>query len=333
MKNELSARLVLSRDRPMTRRSGALQFISRYRVALVLVFLLVFPLIMPYQALAVNILIYGLFALGFNLLFGYTGLLSFGHAAFFGAGAYATGIAVVHLDMPWFGALAFGVAVSGLVAMALGALAIRSRGIYFAMVTLALSQLVYYGVYQMSGLSGGENGLRGIDVYQVSVFGLTLDLINPTVKYYFMLLFVGPALWIFSRILSSPFGATLEAIRENENRARACGYDVTATKWVAFVLSGLFCGLAGALMAIHLSVVPIETLHYHTSGVVVMMSLLGGMGTFFGPFAGALAYLLLEDLLTMVTGHWQLYLGAIFIIFVLFFPKGIWGTLLEKLRR
>lgn len=312
--------------------AGASAHVARHRVAAVLAFLVVFPLVVPYEALAVNIVIYGLYALGFNLLLGYTGLLSFGHAAFFGVGAYGTGMAIVHLDVPWLGAILTGVLLSGLTAVVIGALAIRARGIYFAMVTLALSQLIYYGVYQMTDLSGGENGLRGVAVHEASLLGLwSMDLLNPTVKYYFVLLFVGPAVWIFSRILASPFGATLEAIRENEDRARACGYDVLLTKWVAIVLSGLFCGLAGSLIAIHLSVVPIEVLHYHTSGLAVMMSLLGGMGTFFGPFVGAVCFMLLEDVITHATAHWQLFVGALFIVFVLFFPKGIWGTLLHKL--
>lgn len=308
--------------------------IARHRVAAVLAFLLVFPLLAPYEALAINIVIYGLFALGFNLLLGYTGLLSFGHAAFFGVGAYATGMAIVHLGMPWFGAIVLGVLLAGVTAVVIGALAIRTRGIYFAMVTLALSQLIYYLVYQMTDLSGGENGLRGVSVHQAELLGLvSLDLLNPIVKYYFVLLLVAPAVWAFSRLLASPFGAALEAIRENEDRARACGYDVLLTKWVAVVLSGLFCGLAGTLIAIHLSVVPIEVLHYHTSGLVVMMSLLGGMGTFFGPFVGALFFLLLEDVITLATPHWQLFVGSLFIIFVIFFPKGVWGTLLERLSR
>ena len=307
--------------------------IARHRVAAVLIFLIVFPWMMPYEALAVNILIYGLFALGFNMLFGYTGLLSFGHAAFFGVGAYATGIAMVHFGVSWYGAMALALVIVGLVAAVIGLLAIRTRGIYFAMVTLALGQLVYYVVYQMPELSGGENGLRGIDLAQVNILGMQVNLLDPTAKYYFILAFVGPAVWIFSRILASPFGASLEAIRENENRARACGYDVTRTKWVAFVLSGLFCGVAGALSAIHLGIVPIESLHYQTSGLVVMMSLLGGMGTFFGPFVGAGSFLLLEDVITNITSHWQLFVGALFMIFVLFLPRGIWGTLLQRLGR
>lgn len=316
-------------------KSGAslIEFGKRHRAGLVALFLLIFPWLMPYEALAVNILVLGLYAVGFNLLFGYTGLLSFGHAAFLGSGAYGCGIALVHFGIPWFGAILIGVLLSVVFAAAMGFLAIRTRGIYFAMVTLALSQCVYYLFYQAVGLTGGENGLRGINLAEIGILGFKVNFLNPTVKYYVILAFVIVALWIFSRLLASPFGAILEAIRENENRARACGYDVARTKFIAFVISGAFCGLAGALKALHLSIVPIETLHYLTSGQVVMMALLGGMGTFFGPFVGAATFLLLEDVLTILTSHWQLVLGAVFVIFVLFFPKGIWGSILAWVAR
>lgn len=315
------------------RMAGLVKTIAHYRVAAVLGVLFLFPFILPYEALAVNILIYGLFAMGFNMVFGYMGVLSFGHAAFFGVGSYATGIALVHFNLPWPVAIGLGIVMAGVTAMIMGAMAIRSRGIYFAMVTLALAQCVYYLIYQMSDWTGGEDGLIGVSIGEINLGFLTFDLFDPTVKYYFMYAFIAVAIFLFSRILASPFGSVLEAIRENEDRARACGYDVQLTKWMAFVISGLFCGLAGALNAIHLSVVPIESLHYHLSGQAVMMSLLGGMGTFFGPFVGAFAFLLLEDVITLITSHWQLFLGTIFMIFVLFFPKGIWGSVLHWIRR
>lgn len=316
-----------------SRTGRLLALASRHRVALTLAFLVVFPWIAPYQALAVNILVFGLYALGFNLLFGYTGLLSFGHAAFLGAGAYGCGIAIVHYGWHPLPAMAAGTVLATIVATGMGYLAIRTRGIYFAMTTLALSMCVYYAFYQAERLTGGENGLRGINVPTVPLPGFGLDLLDPTTKYYAVLSVVALAIWFFSRLLSSPFGAVLEAIRENENRARACGYDVRRTKLVAFVLSGAFCGLAGALQAIHLSVVPIETMHYATSGQAVMMALLGGMGTFFGPFVGAAVFLLLQDGLATLTSHWQIFVGAIFIGFVLFLPLGIWGEVLARLRR
>ncbi|WP_088344692.1 MULTISPECIES: branched-chain amino acid ABC transporter permease [Rhodomicrobium] len=300
---------------------------TRYRVLLVSAFLLAFPLVMPFTALAINILIYGLYALGFNLLFGYLGLLSFGHAALLGAGAYFCGIAIVHFGMPWFAAIAIGVLGGVITAAAIGALATRTRGIYFAMVTLALSQCVYYLFYQAVDWTGGENGLRGINVREIGIFGISFDFINPMTRYYVVAGFVILALIVLSRILASPFGAVIEAVRENEERARASGYNVTLVRLITFILSGAFCGLAGALYALQLSTVPIEIMHYETSGLAVMMCLLGGMGTFFGPFVGAAVFLMLENLVSLWTVHWQLIVGAVFMICVLFFPRGIWGTL------
>ncbi len=313
--------------------SGFLEFARRHRTLLAALFLLVFPLLVPFKALAVNILIYGLYALGFNLLFGYLGLLSFGHSALFGAGAYICGILMVHVGMPWWAGVLLGCVAGAAMAAIIGTFAIRTSGIYFAMVTLALSQCIYYVFYQATGLTGGENGLRGVNVEMISIFGLRLNFVDPLTRYYVVAAFVIVALWILSRILASPFGAVIESVRENEARARASGYDVRRVRLVTFILSGAFCGLAGALQAIHLSIVPIELMHYETSGLVVMMALLGGMGTFFGPFVGAAVFLLLENLVSLWTVHWQLFVGAVFVVCVLFFPRGIWGSILHAMEK
>ncbi|MBC7501018.1 MAG: branched-chain amino acid ABC transporter permease [Herminiimonas sp.] len=312
---------------------NAYRLIARERVAAVILFLLVFPLLMPYEALAINILIFGLYAVGYNLLFGYTGMLSFGHAAFFGIGSYMTGISMVSYNVHWIPAIGIGVAAAALAGVVIGFLAIRTRGIYFAMVTLALGQIVYYIFYKAERWTGGENGLRGIKVEPISLFGLQLDFLNPTTKYYIILVFVAAALWFISRVLQSPFGAVIEAIRENEKRTAACGFDVARTKLLVFVLSAAICGLAGTLRALHLSIVPIDSLHYLQSGHGVMMCLLGGMGTFFGPFVGAAVFLYLEDVVTTMTTHWMAVVGVIFIIFVLFFPRGIWGSIVTWVQR
>lgn len=309
---------------PLT--GGAL---SRWRTPLSIAALCALPFVLPSQALAVNVLIYGLYAVGYNLLYGYAGLLSFGHAAFFGAAAYATGIAIGTYGLHPLIAIALGVAAAGALALVIGALSIRSRGIYFAMVTLALAQLCYYVALQASSWTGGENGLRGFTVSRIELGGFGFDLLNPLNKYFFVLILVGAALALMSRILASPFGATIEAIRENETRALACGFDVARAKLLAFVLSGLFCGLAGALSAIHLSIVPLDSLAIQTSGMAVVMTLVGGAGTFFGPFVGALVVLVLEDVISVWTSHWQLALGGLFILFVLFLPRGIWGAILD----
>ena len=219
---------------------------SPWRFPVIAVVLALLPWVVPSQALAVNILIYGLYATGFNLLFGYTGLLSFGHAAFLGAGAYGTGIALVYLGLGWAPAILVGIFASGMLSLALGALSIRSRGIYFSMVTLALAQLVYYVAFQASDWTGGENGLRGFTISTLHIGPWALNFLDPLVKYYFVFVFVVAALWLVSRLLASPFGAAMEAVRENETRALACGFDVKALKLGAFVISGLLCGLAGS---------------------------------------------------------------------------------------
>jgi branched-chain amino acid transport system permease protein len=309
------------------------EFATRHRASIASLVVLVFPLVMPFTALAVNILIYGLYALGFNLVFGYLGLLSFGHAALFGTGAYFCGLAIVHFAWPWYAAIAVGILGGLLMAVVIGVLAIRTRGIYFAMVTMALSQCIYYLFYQAVDWTGGENGLRGINVRTIDLFGLRLDFIHPLTRYYIIAAFVIAAFFVLSRILASPFGAVIEAVRENEMRARASGYDVTLTRLLTFVLSGGFCGLAGALQALHLSIVPIEIMHYETSGLVVMIALLGGMGTFFGPMIGAAVFLVLENLVSVWTVHWQLIVGTVFVVCVLFFPAGIWGTLIARGKR
>ena len=308
-------------------------FARRHRVATALLFLLVFPFLMPYDALSVNILIFGLYAVGFNLLFGYTGMLSFGHAAFLGVGSYLAGISVVHAGWPWWAAIAVGVVASCVAGLVIGYLAIRTRGIYFSMVTLALAQIVYYGFYKAEKWTGGENGLRGVRVESIDLPGISIDFMNPLNKYYVILVFVARALWFVSRVLQSPFGAVIEAIRENEKRAVACGYDVARAKMLVFVLSAGICGLAGALRALHLSIVPIDSLHYLQSGQAVMMCLLGGMGTFFGPFVGAAVFLYMEDVVTNLTRYWMGAVGIVFMVFVLFFPKGIWGTLVHQMER
>lgn len=309
------------------------QSIDKHRVAAVVMVLAILPLALPYPALANNILIFGLFATGFNLVFGYTGLLSLGHAALFGAGAYGCGIAIAKFGLDLFSALLCGIALALAASAIIGALAIRTRGVYFSMVTLALAQCLYFIFYQWVSVTGGESGLRGVSVTRLDLGPLHLDLLNPMQKYYFFLLFVAVALAGFSRILRSPFGAVIEGIRENENRARASGYSLDIMKWMSFVLSGAFCGLAGALNAVHLGIVSIETLFYTTSGTVVMMTLLGGMGTFFGPFVGAALFLALEEIASNWTTHWQLVAGLIFIACVRFFPRGVWGSALARIVR
>jgi branched-chain amino acid transport system permease protein len=294
----------------------------------------VVPLVVPSTALATQVLVAGLFALGFNLLYGYTGLLSFGHAAFYGLGAYGTAIALAKLGVTslWLGLLT-GLVCASLGGVVIGYLCLRRRGIYFAMLTLAFAQVVYFIAFHARTWTGGDDGLRGIPLPPVTLPGVTLTLDTPLAFYYFAFAVIVVAVAALRRILDSPFGAVLGAARENASRAAACGYDVDRVKLLAFVFSALFAGLAGALEALRLSVVPIDSLYWTTSGQVVIMTLLGGAGTFFGPFVGAATFLVLEDRLSLLTESWPLVIGAIFVLFVLFLPRGVWGTLTGALTR
>jgi branched-chain amino acid transport system permease protein len=313
---------------------GPAAWVAAHPVTSFALFFAAFPFLVPYHALATQVLIYGLFALGFNLLYGYTGILSFGHAAYYGLGAYGTGLALAKLKVGslWLG-LGIGLATAVLGGVLIGFFCLRRRGIYFAMLTLAFAQMLYFIAFHASDLTGGDDGLRGIPVHAIGLPGWSLSLQHPLAFYFFAYALVLLAVIGLKRILDSPFGAVLQAIRENADRAVACGYDVNRIKLLSFVFSALFAGLAGGLDALRLTVVPVESLYWSTSGQVVIMTLLGGAGTFFGPFVGAATYLVLADRLSIFIEFWPLVIGVIFMAFVLFLPKGIWGTLVARFDR
>jgi branched-chain amino acid transport system permease protein len=310
----------------MTALRRAAAWIAAHPVLSFFAVFLVFPFLVPYKALATQVLIYGLFALGFNLLYGYTGLLSFGHAAYYGLGAYGIALAKLKVGSLWL-ALGAGLVTAVIGGAIIGFFCLRRRGIYFAMLTLAFAQLLYFIGFHAADWTGGDDGLRGITLLPLQLPGLSIRVNTPLAFYYFALAWVGLAVVGLKRILDSPFGAVLQAIRENSERAVACGYDINRVKLLSFVFSALFTGLAGGLDALRLTVVPIESLYWTTSGQVVIMTLLGGAGTFFGPFVGAATFLVLEDRLSVFTESWPLVIGAIFMLFVLFLPRGLWGTL------
>ncbi len=309
------------------------ELVARYPLSFIIGFFIIFPFIVPYKALATQIIIWGLFALGYNICLGYTGMLSFGHAAYFGVGAYTLGIVLIRLwENVWFGLLS-ALLAGGLTAVILGYLCIKRRGIYFAMLTLAFAQLLFFIAFQWVELTGGDNGLRNIPPVPLVLPGLTIDIYSPLRFYFFVLFFIVLALLALNRILQSPFGHVLQAVRENDRRARSCGYETSNVRWLAFMISGTISGLAGGLYALYLHFVGIDTLYWTTSGQVVMMTLLGGMGSFIGPFIGAGIFLFLEDVLSALTRNWMIFLGTIFILCVLFFPEGIWGTIKELATR
>jgi branched-chain amino acid transport system permease protein len=277
-----------------------------------------------------QLLCFAMFACAFNLLLGYSGMLSFGHAAFFGAAAYATSWLVTAHGWGSLEAVVAGIAVSTLLGLVIGALAIRRHGIYFAMITLALSQLVYFVCLQ-APFTGGENGIQGVP--RGTVLGI-LSLRNDVAMYYVVLaVFVAVFLFI-RRIVHSPFGQVLKAIRDNEPRAVSLGYRINRYKLLAFVLSAALSGLAGSLKALVLGFATLSDVLQSTSGLVVLMALLGGTGTFFGPVIGAAVIVTLQEYLSDRVGGWvTVIIGAIFVACVMSFRRGVVGELSAWLRR
>jgi branched-chain amino acid transport system permease protein len=299
---------------------------SGYGLALLLA--LVLPRIL-YPVLALDLLLWGLFAMAVDLLLGFVGLLSFGHAMFWGVAGYSSGYIArtVALDYP-FAAL-FGALAAVVLAVPVGYLSIRRKGIYFAMVTLAFAQMVFYLANEARSITGGENGLQGITR---TFLGLAVN--DPTAFYYAALPMVLFGYWLAYRIVHSPFGHVLVAIRDNEARAQSLGYPTGRYKLLAFVLSAFLAGLAGGLYSLGHGFAALELVHWTTSGTAVVMTILGGIGTLWGSLVGAAVVLLLRDWLSgsplregpgVVT-------GLIFMAAVLGFRRGIWGSLLHALR-
>lgn len=282
-----------------------------------------------YPVFAMKLACFALFACAFNLLLGYCGLLSFGHAAFFGGAAYITGYAIKAWGLSPLLGIALGTLFACLLGALFGALAIRRRGIYFAMITLALAQIIYFLAIQMP-FTGGENGLQGIP--RGALFGL-LDLNQPLAMYYtvFGIFLVG--FLIICRVVNSPFGAVLTAIRENESRARSLGYHVERTKLIAFIISAALAGTAGATKAIVFQFASLTDVQWQMSGAVVLMTLLGGMGTLFGPVIGAIIVIALETQLSGAGSWVDVVIGAVFVLCVLLFRQGVVGEIARRLPR
>jgi branched-chain amino acid transport system permease protein len=298
--------------------------------AIGLVLLAIAPFIGIYPVLVMKALCFAIFACAFNLLLGFTGLLSFGHAAFMGSAAYATGWLVRSSGWPPELGIAAGIGLAALLGLGVGLLAIRRQGIYFAMITLAMSQMVYFVCLQ-APFTGGEDGLQGVP--RGMLFGV-LPLGQPLVMYYTVLAIFAGVFLLIVRIVHSPYGQVLKAIRENEPRAISLGYDVNRYKLLAFVLSTAIAGLAGSLKTIVLGFATLSDVHWSMSGEVVLMTLLGGMGTFAGPVLGAFTIIGLQDFLADRVGSWvTVIIGAIFVVCVLAFRRGFVGELLAATQR
>jgi branched-chain amino acid transport system permease protein len=310
---------------------------NRYVWILLILVGLLAPLVV-YPVFMMKLLCFALFALAFDLLLGYTGLLSFGHAAFFGGASYVTGHLVRNSGLtPELGVLG-GTLFAALLGYVVGSLAIRRQGIYFAMVTLALAQIVYF-IALKAPFTGGEDGLQGIprgvllgliDLNRVYVVGgrpLGLNL------YYFVFAMFCLGFWVIYRTIHSPFGQVLKAIRENEPRAISLGYKVDRFKLMAFVISAAMAGLAGATKSLVFQLASLTDVSWHTSGEVVLMTLLGGVGTVLGPLVGAFTVVTLQFKLSTVGSWITVIIGGIFVVCVLVFRRGIVGELARWLKR
>jgi len=279
---------------------------------------LLLPLIVR-PAIATEIWIFAIFGLGANLLIGYTGLLSFGQATFFGSAAYVAGYLLKYYGLNVFAALACGIGVGAVSALAVGYLCVQRSGIYFIMLTFALNQLFYFIAYQWTSVTGGEDGMPGIPRPVL----LGIDFRTPLVYYAFVSILFLLSLWAMKRIAESPLGKILQAIRENELRAAAVGYDVPRFKLAAFVIAGAFSGLAGVLYAMLFGIVPLEAISFVFSGNVVFATLIGGSGSLYGPIIGAFVFIWLSESVSLIWERWPLLLGVAFVIVVLFLRGGV----------
>ena len=291
---------------------------KNYPTYLVLAAVLALPFIVR-PVIASEIWIFAIFGLGLNLLLGYTGLLSFGQSTFFGSAGYVAGYLLKHFGTNLFLVLGIGIVVGALSAAIVGYLCVQRSGLYFIMLTFALNQLFYFTAYQWTTVTGGEDGMPGIP--RPSVLGLGIH--APLAYYAVVALLFLLSLWVMKRIVESPLGKILQAIRENELRAEALGYNVPRMKLAAFVIGGAFSGLAGVLYAMLFGIMPLEAIGFVFSGNVVFATLIGGSGSLYGPVIGSFVFIWLSESVSAMWARWPLLLGVAFVIVVLFFRGGV----------
>lgn len=277
-----------------------------------------------YLRFGTELLILGLFALSVDIIMGYTGLVSLGPAAFFGIGAYGGALTLLKLANSIWLALAIVLILSWVVAWLIGYLSIRIRGVYFAMLTLAFAEMFHELAFNWQSFTGGSDGLTGVPRPEIGISPYVVSLGNPYIFFYFVLAVLTVVYYACVRLVNSPFGRVLQAIRDNEERAEFIGYDVRIFKRRSFVISGIIGGLSGSLFALLRFVDP-DVLHWFISAEALVMNLFGGMGTLYGPVIGAIVFLFSKDLISSYTEHWRLILGVIFVGFVLYSPRGIVG--------
>jgi branched-chain amino acid transport system permease protein len=313
----------------------AIAFDKNAANVLVWVLLLAAPFWLPfvggYVELGERVVVLGLAAMSVNFLLGYTGVLSFGHAAYFGLGAYGAGMTLRYLVPSTGLGLLVGMLVGTLAGAIIGPLIVRLRGVYFAMVTIAFGQVFYFIAFRWNTVTGGDDGLLGWTRMPLNFGFTTVDILhNSNAFYYFILVVFAISVGIMAWLLRSPFGRTLIAIRENERRARFLGIPVDRHIWISWVISCCFVSIAGALYALLNNFVDPRALYWTQSGDFVIMAVLGGMRSFWGPLIGAAIFVLLQDYLSSQTQNWMSFVGLFFVLVVLFFPRGILGAIRRK---
>ena len=287
---------------------------------------LLMPLAMQSGSLASEVLIFGLAAVGCNLLLGFTGLLSFSQGIFFGLGSYTIALALTRLHWPMPLALGLAVVMGAVGAAVVGWVAIRQKGTYFVMLTLAAAQMFYFIAYTATSLTGGDNGLLDIPRPSLTLLGQVVwPLVTPWQFYGFVAALFLAAFWFLLRVSHSTFGRTLLAVRDNEERAAAIGYNLKLLKMQAFVMSGAVTGLAGALHAMMTGIAPLSNAEYHTSEMILVMTVIGGTGNLFASLLGSAFYVLLADWLSTLWPRWLLLLGLVLMAVSLWMQKGLWG--------
>jgi len=300
-----------------------------------ILFSICIPFMVPYYAMTIVIaaLIWGLFAMSLDLLVGYTRLYSFGHVASYGLGAYSSALLILHFDIPVPITIFLATVIATLIAVPITWICTRTHGVSFAMLTLAFAQLGYAMLFRFKEFTGGSNGLPGI-TRPAGPFGL--DFFQSKIGYYYMVLaFLIASFLICRNIVNSPFGKVLSGIRENEMKTQALGYNVRNYKWFVAIMSYMFGSLSGALFTPYAGFASPELFFWLISGTVLIMVIVGGSGTLIGPIIGGIFFILLEHELSEITQLWPLAFGTVFIMFVLFFPQGIWGifTTISKKRK
>jgi branched-chain amino acid transport system permease protein len=289
------------------------------------------PLFGGYTALGTRVLVMALAAMSLNFLLGFTGVLSFGHAAYLGLGAYGAGMTIKYIAASTPLGIVIGMLAGTLGAMIIGAMIVRLRGVYFAMVTIAFGQVFYFIAFRWVALTGGDDGLTGWQRQPVNLGFTTIDILKDDKAFYYLVLIcLMFAAGVMALLLRSPFGRTLLAIRENERRARFLGIPIEFHIWLSFVISAAFVSLAGTLYAYLDNFVDPRAFYWQQSGDFVIMAVLGGMQSFWGPLIGAAIFVVLQDKLSSLTDNWMSLIGLFFVLVVVFFPRGVLGFLRRK---